>query len=336
MITSIKAQPLWRTTISLSLLCALFTAIYKAMDNYTVHNIATASDGLTAAFAYLIVGAWIGVLSGFVFATLFGKKLIDPDFAGIVWQNRQMHLQAAIAGAISAGSTLFLLWGNQTGDPSTVIALGNLVIVYTTIYDVMRKEVSWRSMIAPVILVVSGGAMAAWGGSVYVTLLGIFLIAILSNGLTAVSEFVEQKGARASDGVNLFLWRFVWIAVFGTLLGYSVTYLRGPDYLSMLAATMANITVYWWWIIATMFFVFLGIGFKLVAKKNDVVSVVLLVMSVQMVIGYPIVYAGNLIVPGAFGDLPIDPGIWIVRGIGACLMIIGIYLLSQRDTKVTN
>jgi len=57
--TTSKSIPMWRgITLRLSLLAAVFTAIYKTMDNITVHNFITAPDGLTAAFAYLIVGAW--------------------------------------------------------------------------------------------------------------------------------------------------------------------------------------------------------------------------------------------------------------------------------------
>ncbi len=227
-----KAAPLWRSVFVLSLLAAVFSAVFKSMDNITVHNIAIAQDGLTAAFAYLVVGGWTGFVSGLIFSLLVGKRLVDPDFNGLVFRNRVMHKQALIAGVISAGSTLFLLWGNQLGDPSVLIALGNGVIVYTALYDVFTKQASGRLLLVPIVMVIVGGALAAFSGSFYVTALGIVMVTLVSNLLAAFSEVVEQKGAKASDGVNLFVWRFFWLASTGTILAIVVSSIRGypqPD-----------------------------------------------------------------------------------------------------------
>lgn len=327
-----KAAPLWRSVFVLSLFAAVFSAVFKSMDNITVHNIAIAQDGLTAAFAYLVVGGWTGFISGLIFSLLVGKRLLDPDFNGLVIRNREMHKQALIAGVISAGSTLFLLWGNQLGDPSVLIALGNGVIVYTALYDVFTKQASGRQLLVPIVMVIVGGALAAFSGSFYVTALGIVMVALVSNLLAAFSEVVEQKGAKASDGVNLFVWRFFWLASTGTILAIVVTSIRG--YNDMLVTTMQHLMVYLPWVIATMFFVFLGIGLKLVIKKTNAVSVVLLIMSVQLLLGYPITLIGNAIHPGLFGAIPTDVTVWIIRALGALLMIFGIITLRRNDPKL--
>ncbi|NES98342.1 MAG: hypothetical protein F6K32_24800 [Desertifilum sp. SIO1I2] len=93
-------------------LAAFSTAAYRSLDNFTVHNLITAPDNLTAAFAYLIVGGWTGVTASLGFSWLLGKKLIDPEFTKLATRNPEMHLQAFISGGISAGSTLFLLLGS--------------------------------------------------------------------------------------------------------------------------------------------------------------------------------------------------------------------------------
>lgn len=301
------------------------------MDNITVHNIADAEDGLTAAFAYLIVGGWTGLLSGFVYAKLFGRKLIDPEFRGLRVSNRVMHKRALISGAIAAGSTLFLLWGNQLGDPSMLIALGNGVIVYTVLFEVVKDRISLSKIIVPAILTVIGGSLAAFNGSLSVTLKGILLVAVLSNLLDAFSEVVEQDGVRASDGVNLYLWRFFWLAATGTALGIAITMARG--YSEMLLETMSNIVGFLPWVIATMFFVFLGGGIQLYIKKHMSISVILTITSTQILFGFPITILGDLIHENLFGDIPTDPSIWVIRFVGAICMVLGVLALRRTSSE---
>lgn len=326
-----KTKPLWRTAFSLALLAAVFTAIYKTMDNITVHNFIVADDGLTQAFSYLIVGGWTGVIFGLGFSLLLGRKIIDEDFNGLVFRNNTMHWQAIISGTISAGSTLFLLWGNQLGDPSMLIALGSGTILFTSLYDVTTKQAKFKDLAYPALLVLVGSALAAFGGSLAVTLTGILFVVFLSNGLSALSEIVEQKGVRASDGVNFFLWRFFWLATTGTILAIIVSGIRG--YLGVLLETVISALKYIPFIALTMFFVFLGIGLKLVAKKFSAVSMVLIVLSAQIILGYPITLLGNWFSPGLFGEIPTELWIWLIRLVGATLIIWAIQLLRIQDSK---
>jgi hypothetical protein len=325
-----KTKPLWRSKpFTVALVAAGFTTIFKAMDNITVHNFVTAEDGLTAAFSYLIVGGWTGVVFGLVFALTMGKKLLDQDFNGLVVRNKTMHWQAIIAGVISAASTLFLLWGNQLGDPSMLIALGSGTIVYTSIYDVATKQAKAANLAPPVLLVLAGSILATFGGSLGVTLTGLLLVVVLSNGLDALSKISEQKGARASDGVNFFLWRFFWLALSGTIMAIVVSGIRG--YSSMLQETVLQATRYVPFIALTMLFVFFGIGLKLVAMKKSAVSVVLIVLTAQIILGYPITMLGEYISPGLFGIVPKEPWIWGVRLAGAALIILAIEILRRQE-----
>jgi len=319
---------MWRSSlVFLGLLTALFTAVYKSLDNLIVHNFITAPDGLTAAFSYLVVGGWTGVLAGIVFSLFLGRRLIDPAFGGVVFRNRKMHTRAFIAGGISAGSTLFLLWGNQFGDPSVLVALSTAAIAYTVFYDVLARMAKLGKIIVPASLVVLGSMLAAFSGSLEVTLTGIFFVLVVSNGLTAISEIAEQGGTQASDGVNFFIWRFVWLATAGTILALAVSAVRG--YLPMLFETITVAISHLPWIILTMFFVFLGIGMKLTLKKANAVSVILLLLSAQVIIAYPITLIGEVLAPGIFGGLPHDPAIWVVRAVGAALLILGIFRLRK-------
>lgn len=269
---------------------------------------------MTAAFAYLIVGGWTGVIAGTIFSLLLGRNLIDPDFSGIVIDNPEMHKQALISGSISAGSTLFVLLGNQIGDPSVVIALVNLTLVYTILYDTLTKQAQLRQLFIPSILIIAGGMMAAFNGSFAVTFLGFFYVVIVSNGLDAYSEIVEVKGVRASDSVNLYIWRFFWLAFTGTILALIVSLSTG--HLGLLLETVQAALVHLPWVIATMFFVFLGMGLKFYLKKTHAISLVLLMLSMQLFLSYPITFFGSWIQPGMFGNVPSTPIVWLTRILG--------------------
>jgi len=319
--------------IAVGSISALCTAIYRSLDNYTVHNLITSPDSLTAAFAYLIVGGWTGVIAGTVFSLAFGRQLIDRDFTGIVINNPEMHKQAFISGSISAGSTLFIMLGNQIGEPSAVVALANLTVIYTILHDIMTKQATLKQLLVPSALIVSGGILAAFNGSLSVTFLGFFYVVVLSNGLDAYSNIAEAKGVlAASDSVSLFIWRFFWLAFTGTILALVVSLSRG--YWDLLFQTVRGAIISLPWVITTMFFVFLGMGLKLYMKKTQAVSIVLLLTSTQLFFAYPITIFGSWIQPKIFGDVPSSPAIWLIRMAGSILIVLGIIQLGKRKVLV--
>jgi hypothetical protein len=239
-----------------------------------------------------------------------------------------MHSQAFLAGAISACSTLFLLWGNQLGDPSMLIALGGATIIYTVFYDIFTRQTTTKIIMMPAIIVFLGSLIASFGGSMQVTFYGVLFVLLISNGLSALSEIVEQRGVRASDSVNLFVWRFFWLATTGTVLALMVSSIRGKS--DLLLITLQKAWAYLPWVLITMLFVFLGIGLKLYAKKNNAVSLVILLTSVQLFMAYPITLLGDLLRPGIFGDVPSEASIWAIRIVGAGVMVWGIFLVTKK------
>ena len=80
-----------------------------------------------------------------------------------------------------------------------------------------------------------------------------------------------------------------------------------------------------------MLFVFLGIGLKLTAKKVGIVSVILMVLSGQVVLGYIFTLSGNSLIPGLFGNVSAKSSVWIVRAIGAVFLIAGIFQLRKKS-----
>lgn len=326
------SRPLWRkqrSVFTLALLATLFTAMYKVMDNINLKNFVVAEDALTAVLAYFVFAGWLGVICFLIFALTFGKKLVDPEFARLSFrgESKNMQLFAFLSGAIAAGGTLFNLWANKYIDPATAIALGSMIIVYTCFYDVLAKEVRLASIILPAVLVTIGGMLSSYSGPLQFSLAGLLLMGLLSNGLFAVSEVTEQKGVRQTDGVNFTFWRFFWLATIGTIIAIVVSLVRGN--FSVLTSTISNASRYFPFFILTMLFVFLGIGLKLTAKKRGAISVVLMVLTGQIVLGYLLTFIGNAIVPGLFGALP-GVSVWIVRSFGSILLIGGIFILRKK------
>jgi hypothetical protein len=320
-----------KNAIVIGSISSLCTAVYKSLDNYTMHNLITAPDNLTAAFAYLIIGGWTGVISMGVFSLVFGK-LIDPTFTGITINNPKMHRQALISGSISAFTTLFVMLGNQIGDPSAIVALANLTVIYTIIHDIKKKQTTLKQILIPSILVVAGGMFAAFNGSLTVTALGFFYVVILSNGLDAYTKIVETSGIKDSDSVNLLFWRFFWLALTGTVLALFVSFFTG--HLKLLYLTVQGGIIHLHWVVMTMFFVFLGMGLSFYMRKAKPLSMVLLITSTQILFTYPITILGSWIQPKIFGDIFISPMIWLIRGIGLTLIILGIIQLEKRGISI--
>lgn len=301
------------------------------MDNITVHIFIINENKFITALSFLVIGAWTGVIVGFGLTHVAGR-LVDPEFRGITVSNSVMHWRAAIAGLLGAVSTMFFLWGNQYGDPSAMIALANSTLIYTAIWEVATKQLSLRRIVWPLLLVFLGSSLAAYTGSVSVTLAGVVLVAILSNGFGAAGELVEQKGVQHSDGVNMYLWRFLWLAVGGTLLALAGSFVVGelPLLVTMIDIALRAV----WWISILMIFVFFGLGFKLTLKRDNSVSVVLLATTFQVLISYPITFIGDILWPGAFGALPSDPQIWLIRCIGAAFLLIGLGQLRKLEFQL--
>lgn len=327
-----KNKPLWSSqTKRIILTSAICFTIFAVGDNITVHNFITSPDSLTAAFTYLILGSWVGLSSSLVFAVLVGQRIADKRFTKLRLGKELFNKHAIIAGSAAAISTLFLLLGNQLGDPSMLIALSNATILYIVIYETLRKKEP-TNIWTPAILVVGGSMIAAYSGSLQITIFGALLVLLVSNILRASAEVrekmgMEETGEKTVDGVNFFVWRFLWLALTATILAILVSALRGT--LGILVETLVQSLKYIPWIILVMFFVFLGISLKLVAKSRESVSFVMLLSSVQIVLGFPLTLLGNLIVPGVFGQIPTDITVWVVRIIGAGLMIWGISKLLE-------
>ncbi|MCE9541281.1 hypothetical protein K8R03_01830 [Candidatus Kaiserbacteria bacterium] len=318
----------------LGIVAALLSAVYRVMDNYTVHNLVVGPKGVTTAFAYLVIGACTAAIVIPVLTLIFGRFL-DPHFKGFVWGNRHMHWNAFISGFFAAGSTLFLLWGTQYGDPGALAALTTPTIVFTGLYEILwARTLSMRAAVLPILAATVGSFCGAWNGSFGATLTGFVLVFVVSNIIGAAGEIRETNGVKAVNAMNLMVWRFIWLAVTATATALAVSFLSGQ--LEALqtqihrSLTPASVS----FIVVTFGFVFGGIGLKLVLKRDHAVSVILIVMSLQVFITSGAAWFGNWYYPGTFGDTAYPWWVWPIRLTGLILLTWGVYRVSKvRSTE---
>lgn len=324
-----KTVLLWGPVLTMVILAMLFTAVYRFTDNITVNQLKSNSDVWTPVLAYLVVGGWVGFISGLVFVKLMGQQIWNHDFKGVVVNNPKLHVYAFVAGILSAGSTYFGLVGNQLGDPGMILGLSSAVILYTVGFELLHKKLIFRQIWLPTILVLIGSILVAFCGSISVTLAGLVVVLVVGNGMTAVSEIIEQKGAQEAGGISLFVWRFLWLAIGGTVAAVVIVSLLGTW--SLFWDTIKHLGSLWWLVLITMFFVFLGQGYKQVSKQRGAsVSKILIVMSLASLVGLPFVVIGNQLMPGIFGNVSTDPLVWGVRVLGGLCLVFGVWKVTKK------
>jgi len=288
-------------------------------------------DAFTSVSTYLIFGAWIGTICMLFYNRLFGKW-IDGDYPGFNFGTRKVQTFALISGAIAAGSTTFCLMGNQSLDPSLVTALSNLSIIYLVGYDILRRNISFKDIVVPMALVVLGSVFASVtkiSGGFEITLLGILILLVGRCGTDAVEKIVRQQGVWKSDAVTFNFWRFLWLAVCGTIMAVVIAIVRGSlEKLVTLLRVIALPALPW--VLLTMSFVFFFSTLLQKGLKTGAVSKVTMVVNFQIVLGIPLTLFANYLWPGVFGEIPSDLSVWIIRLVGSVLVVLGVIQLRNK------
>ncbi len=319
-----------RSLLAVGLIAAALTALYKALDNYTVHSLIVSPDKITVAYAYFIIGAWTVVVVTLVCAPIFGRWL-DPHFKGIVLGNRAMRLNALCVGLFAAIGTFLLLWGQQYGDPAAITALTAPIMLFTGLMETFwKKTLKLRNAGLPIAVTCVGGFFAAWNESLSIGLITFGLVFLASNLFFAVGEVVEKDGVQSLDAINFMLWRFSSLALIGTVLCLLTAWPFG--YVQPVVALMKeSLASPWTLLVVTlnMVAVFFAMGFRLALKRDHAVSVILVVLSAQVVFSYAWTFIGDGLKPGAFGAIPDSPEVWAIRIAAVVLLICGMVMMPK-------
>jgi hypothetical protein len=303
---------------------ALMTTAFMVNDTHIMHNVIKSADPFSAVMAYLTMGGWVGLALNWLFCQTPIGRVIDPSFVRLTTMDARSQWSAFGAGAIGALSTLFLLWGSQLFDPSLVLPLGNIAILYVFVFELMTGKLSWKRAWLPVLLVILGAVMFTYNplaGS-FISMTGFFVLVVFRNVVTAVGELLEQAGVISGNATSFGFWRFFWLTIVGTVVAVTTSVMRGQtdNYLLALGSAWDGIG----WIMLTMFFVFFGVGLKNAAKKYASVSKVMLYMTLPIVLALPATLLINQLAPGTFEGVSMDWLTILLRFGGALLIMWGL------------
>jgi drug/metabolite transporter (DMT)-like permease len=334
---------------TLCLISSFFLAIVLAIDNFNARLIGQpaalllsselGSSKFLATLVYLPLGGLIGVVTQFFFAKFVGHK-INPDFNGLRWYSFKSHRFALLAGLAGSGSTAFYLWGSQEVDPSVITVLGNVSIMYVIAYEVIKKEATLQQLLFPSFLILLGSMLVPLKDfhglkdlSSLKTLMSVLFILVVGRGITyALGSIFEQRGIRRNsmEAVNFAFWRFVWLAVFGTLFAISFTIMTGQ----LTLWWMLLQTVFWSilpLVVVLMLCVFIANTTSAVARQSASASTVALLLSMSVILSFPITLIAHAIKPNIFGKLPELWWIWLLRIAGTILVVIGAIRLRYQE-----
>lgn len=327
--------PSRRTYILPALLSGIFSALYIAIDNFLLHNpLRHPTDPIAGTLAYLLVGYWVAVVTSVLYANLLGKHL-DSSFKGITRGSWAVQKLALISGFFASLSALFMLWAQSLYDLSVIVPLASISIFYLILYDVMRRLISIRKIIpATLVVVVGSGATSVARLDVFeISVAALVLVLVMGQGSIAISEVSSQLGVKKTDSVNFHFWRFCWSTASATLLGALIIFLTDrADTIVDIYRTGLSLALPL--IALSMFFVYLAQVLVLRARKDGPISEIRMLTSVRVLLGIPLTLLVSSVVPGAFGALPSDPGVWVVRAIGALLVLIGVVMLCRKKAEV--
>jgi len=318
----------------LAILAALCNALFGVNDTYIMHQkIVYHDNSQLAIMVYLMYGSVVGLLMYLVVIGLLGKT-IYPKFTGLKLADRRLHLYAFIAGLVSTVATAYNLLANQNCDPSLVVSLSNISVLYLVLYDTaISHQERFRLIIAPALLVILGSFLASlvqvtsWR-TFQVSVIGLVALVVIKCGLSAGAKIFQKVGVTNADPVNFAFWRFFYLAM-GALVTVSLYALYMGQLRELLALFIQVALASLPWVAATMLLANLGNILELTAQKKVSVSRVSMVLSGQVLFGVPLTLAATALWPGIFGELPIGWLVWLLRGIGAIMIFGGCFLLHR-------
>ncbi|HUT80919.1 MAG TPA: Lrp/AsnC ligand binding domain-containing protein [Candidatus Bathyarchaeia archaeon] len=270
----------------------------------------------------------------------FLGQYIDPQFYGIKIPNKKMFLWLGLSGLFSGIQTLVYFILIKDMDISVFLPASQFVVVYLLIGDlVIDKSKPAAIEIQSIIMIVIGVILAAidLSSSSTTSWVDLVLVFLVLNTSAAVYVIFQKKAVgtkdakgKTLDSTNIRLWTLFFMSFFTIVFTlpfmnsggwdmFKSTFVKGlfPIALSMLLVYIARI-------------------FYVRALAMGKMSIVNTLSSVSVVAGIPIALIGSLLSEAAF-TLPEGPQAWIVwllRGIGAILVFVGIVGLSMSEVKI--
>ena len=310
-------------------LAIVLTVVYKMGDGYVMGHLISSNDKLIATLAYLTIGALVGLTINFLLCQTSAGKLIDSSFQSIRGVSLKAHKWAAISGIFGALTTGIYLWSFRTLDPSIVVPLTTLAVLYIGIAESFRGKVALGRILPSIILVIAGVAIASVheGANWAVTGGTLIVLLLVYNALSAFGELASKIGVDASDPVSFGFWRFFWLVVAAVLIaiGTSIAIGQFGSYIAAIVGSVAAIP----FIVGVMVVVFFDNGWGNRGMKLTSATKKNVMMTGTVVLSIFATAAVGLILPGVFPSAPTTVLEWTLRLVGAALLVLGVFLYRK-------
>ena len=327
-----QSKPGWRSQNAALwplFLAVILTVTYKLGDGYVMGHLIDSNDKLVATLVYLTMGALVGLTINFLLCQTPAGKLVDPSFHSIRGVSLAAHRKAAISGVFGALSTGIYLWAFRTLDPSIVVPLTALAVLYVGIAESFTGKIAFRRVLPSILLVLAGVAIASIheGANWAVTGGTLVIVLFVYNVLNAVGELASKGGVDQSDAISFGFWRFFWLVVAAVLIavGTAVAIGRFGDYTMALMGSIGTIP----FIVGVMVVVFFANGWANRGLALSNATTKNLVMTGQVVVSVFATALVSLIFPGVFPLAPMTIFEWTLRLVGAALLMWGVLRLRK-------
>lgn len=310
-------------------LAVVLTVTYKLGDGYVMGHLIKSNDKLIATLVYLTMGAVVGLAINFLLCQTPIGKLVDPSFQSIRGVSLKAHKGAAISGFFAALSTGIYLWSFRTLDPSIVVPLTSLAVLYIGIVESITGKIAFRRVLPSILLVISGVAIASIHEGANWTVTGGTLIVLLLvyNVLNAVGELVSKGGVDQSDAISFGFWRFFWLVIAAVFIAVGTSVVTGHfgDYAAVLAGSIGAVP----FIVGVMAVVFFANGWANRGLALSNATTKNLVMTGQVVVSVFATAIVAEVLPGVFPTAPTTAVEWTLRLVGAALLMWGVLRLRK-------
>jgi len=337
--TQSKGKPLWASVFVIALGSAFFLTIEKIVDSVISNNYAIASNPITAASAYLLVGGWFGVLVSLFLGKVLGKHI--PGHTRIELPKMRPTILAILAGIAAALATLIILWGNQLFDLSIIVAISNVFVLFVVIYEWLRGKVSAKTFLLPGVIVTISTVLVAYTpawqeSTVLQEQAGKLLVVLLGyNILVAFGSLITKPAVDQSDPVNVQIVRFIALAITGTIISIGLAIANGQwqEFVNACSNILSSPGAYLF-LFLLFAAVFLGQVLELWAKRQNVdVSSVVIVIGMSVGLGFIAALVIDALAPGSVGEVPTDLATRIIRLLGVAGLIFATVLLQNKKAK---
>jgi hypothetical protein len=340
--------------VSAALFAGLYSSGENTIDSYILHKRAVyRADWLVAPLAYLVVAYWAAV----VVIGLLGPTKIKwrPSSRMLVW--------SLLAGTLASVASLPYFWASGHFDPSIVVPLVNINMLYLVTWNWLGSRYLRRSRRLSRVFLFDASALnlpqilfaacLVLGGTVMTSVsqldiptfsvAAIVVLALIQQPLWAVQKIAADQGTRSdgADPATFTFWRVLWSALVTTLLVPLIAWPTGRVLAlvstwqqmlggGVLLAAMTVGFVFLRVVLLNQSYTLTNRAFK---ESRGKIAEVALLSSGYIPLGVLMTLGVALAGFDWFGPTGADWHIWALRLCGACLTTAGVAFLTVKRSR---